>query len=215
MSKIDRQAEASVDMTKAPISDSHPVASPSRRRIMQLGVSAVPVLATLTSQSALAGQCISTSAWGSDQISNSASQAARHAGQAVDVTTGWKISAWNSNSDTAGTSWAAYKTKYGITADPKSYTFADLYAKVGKTYMRDPSLFGYLLSDKVVGGLASDDKGYFLVAQLNYAVGAKPPAACVTEANWLAIVAGTYPAGTPWTLSQISLYLKKNYIVQA
>lgn len=81
--------------------------------------------------------------------------------------------------------------------------------------MRDPSLFGYLPSDKVVGGLVSDNKGYFLVAQLNYAVGAKPPAACVTEANWLAIVAGTYPAGTPWTLSQISLYLKNNYIVQA
>lgn len=215
MSKIDRQAEASVDVTKAPISDSHPVASPSRRRIMQLGVSAVPVIATLTSQSALAGQCISTSAWGSDQISNSASQAARHAGQAVDVTTGWKISAWNSSLDTAGTPWAEYKSKYLIKASPNSFTFGDLYTTVGNTYMRDPSSFGYRASDKVVGRLVSDDKGYFLVAQLNYAVGAKPPAACLTEVNWLAIVAGTYPAGNPWSLFQISMYLKNNYIVQA
>lgn len=215
MSEIDRQAEPSVDVAEVLVSNSHPVASPSRRRIIRLGASAVPVLATLTSQSALAGACISTSAWGSDQISNSASQAARHAGHAVLVMTGWTISAWNSNNDAPGTPWLAYKNTYGVNGNPNSYTFADLYAKVGSIYMRSPSSLGLDPTAKVVGGLGDSDSSFFLVAQLNYAVGAKPPTECVTDANWQAIVAGTYPVGTPWDIHQIRLYLESNYIVQA
>lgn len=223
MSEIDRRADARVDMGDVPISDSPPVASPSRRRIIRLGASAVPVLATLTSQSALAGQCLSTSAWGSEQISGSASQAARY--QKLDVTNGYTISAWNTN-DSANAAWTAFTTKYPNfknhpVGNPQNFklselTFAQLYACVGGTYMRNPSSFGFTSSDLVVGHLTSDDKGYFLVAQLNYAVGAKPPTECVTEVNWLAIVAGTYPAlGAAWSVHDIRNYLVNNYIVQA
>lgn len=224
MSEIERQAEPSVDVAEVLVSNTHPVASPSRRRIIRLGASAVPVLATLTSQSALAGTCISTSAWGSDQISNSASQAARHAGHAVTVTTGYTISAWDAN-DSGNAAWTAFTTKYPDyknfpVAHPTQFilselTFAQLYACVGSTYMRDPSSFGFTSTAKVVGGLGNNDSRFFLVAQLNYAVGAKPPIECVSETNWLAIVAGTYPVGTPWDVSEINEYLQLNNIVQA
>ena len=107
----------------------------------------------------------------------------------------------------------AFKNKYGISANPNSFTFADLYAIVGTIYMRNPSSLGF--SGKVTGNLGNNDPSYFLVAMLNYAVGAKPPTDCVTDGNWQAIVAGTYPAGTPWDVHQIRLYLESNYIVQA
>lgn len=215
MSEIDKKPEASVDVAGVPVSDSRPEGSPSRRRIIRLGASAVPVLATLTSQSALAGACISTSAWGSDQVSQSASQAARHAGHAVAVTNGWTISAWNSTAQGSGTAWAAFKSTFGNSPNPNALTFAGLYAKVGATYMRSPTNLGYNPSALVMGSLTNDDKGYFLVAMLNYAVGAKPPTDCVTDANWQAIVAGTYPLANPWDLHQIALYLQNNFIVQA
>lgn len=217
MSVIDRQPEASIDVAEVPISDSYPVAPPSRRRIIKLGASAVPVLATLTSQSALAGACISTSAWGSAQISNSASEAAMHASHAAPVTTGYTISAWNST-DSTNAAWMAFTSVFGSSPAANALTFSDLSTKLGTiytSYIWNPSSLGFNPSDLVMGHLTNDDKGYFLVAQLNYAVGAKPPTACVTDANWQAIVAGTYPAGTPWDVHQIRLYLENNYIVQA
>src|SRR3990167_1740944 len=171
MNQTNKLSGEDAEMAAGVVKEMHPVASPSRRRIIRLGASAVPVLATLTSQSALAGQCISTSAWGSDQISGSASQAARHAGQGVAVTTGWTITAWNSSSDGSGTAWEAFKSKYGINSNPNSFTFADLYGYVGGTYMRDHSSFGFVSTAKVAGGLGNnDDQSYFLVAMLNYAV---------------------------------------------
>lgn len=213
MSEIEKQSETVVNAAETSVQASRPVASVSRRRLIRLGASAVPVLATLSSQSALAGQCISTSAWGSAQISNSASEAARHASHAVPVTTGWTISAWN---DSANAAWTVFTSAFGSSPNPiTSLTFEQLYALVGSTYMRSPSSLGFNSSDLVMGNLTSDDKGYFLVAMLNYAVGAKPPTDCVTDANWQAIVAGTYPLGNPWDLGQIALYLKNNFIVQA
>lgn len=215
MNQINKQTDVGGKVAAGAEGETRPLASPSRRRLIKLGASAVPVLATLSSQSALAGQCISTSAWGSAQISNSASEAARHASHAVDVTNGWTISAWNSTAQGNGGAWAAFKNTFGNNPNPNTLTFAGLYTKVGSTYMRNPSSLGFNSSDLVMGHLTSDDKGYFLVAMLNYAVGARPPTACVTDANWQAIVAGTYPVGNPWTLFQIRTYLENNYIVQA
>jgi len=217
MNQINKQTELKVEVLADADEGVRPVASPSRRRVIKLGAASVPVLATLTSPSALAaGTCISTSAWGSAQISNSASEAARHATHAVAVTTGYTITAWNST-DSANAAWMAFVAAFGGSPAPSALTFADLTTKLGtiySSYYWNPSSLGYSLTDLVMGNLTNDDKGYFLVAQLNYAVGAKPPSECVTDANWLAIVAGTYPAGTPWTVNQIRLYLENNSIVQ-
>ena len=195
------------------------ISSPSRRRLIRIGASSVPVLATLTSRSALAaGNCISTSAWGSDQISGSASEKARHNTNSAMVTTGFTITAWNMTASPATTPtapWAALKSAYpslgGNNFKQNLVTFADLVV-IDNTRFATP--IGFNPNDKVVGSLASNDKSYFAVAQLNFAANQKPPVSCVTDAVWLSIVKGTYPTlGSPWSLAQIALYLKNNNIV--
>ena len=197
------------------------ISSPSRRRLIRIGASSVPVLATLTSRSALAaGNCISTSAWGSDQISGSASEKARHNANSAMVTTGFTITAWNTAASPANNPtapWVALKLAYpgfvnlGTNFRQNQVTFAQLVA-LDNTRFAIPS--GFMGSDNVVGSLASNDKSYFAVAQLNFAANQKPPVSCVTDAVWLSIVKGTYPtSGSPWSLAQIALYLKNNNIV--
>ena len=187
----------------------------SRRKLIRLGAVAVPVVATLTSQSALAGNCISTSAWGSDQISGSASQKARHDAQGVLVTQGFTITAWNvartGGPSTETAPWAALRAVYStLPNNQNNITFANL-VTLDSAKFKTPS--GFAGTDKVVGSLLNDDKSFFAVAQLNFAANKKPPASCVTDANWALIVAGNYPAGSPWTLTQTALYLKNNSIV--
>lgn len=199
------------------------ISSPARRKLIKIGASSVPVLATLTSQSALAANCISTSAWGSDQISGSASQKARHDANSVQVMTGFTITAWNaavipSTSTTLTTPWTALKTAYpglvtqGNTLKQGDVTFDHLRALDSTKFVTPP---GFVGTDKVVGGLINNDRSCFAVAQLNFAANQKPPPACVSDTVWLSIIAGTYPTpGPAWTLSQIALYLKSNGIVQ-
>ena len=194
-----------------------PIVLPSRRKLIRLGAAAVPVVATLTSQSALAGNCISTSAWGSDQISKSASHKARHDAQGVLVTQGYTITAWNAarpgGPSTETAPWAALRVVYGtaLPNNQNNITFANL-VTLDPTKFKTPT--GFAGTDKVVGSLLNDDKSFFAVAQLNFAANLKPPAGCVTDAVWLSIVAGTYPTpGNPWTLVEIALYLKNNSIV--
>ena len=192
------------------------LSSPSRRKLIRAGAAAVPVVATLTSQSALATNCISTSAWGSDQISNSASQKARHDTQAVPVTQGFTVTAWNA-ARTGGTTtetlpWAALRAVYAsLPNNQNTITFANL-VTLDPTKFKTP--MGFMPGDKVVGSLGDNDKSFFTVAQLNFAADKKPPASCVTDANWALIVAGNYPAGSPWSLTQIGLYLRSNWIVK-
>ncbi len=204
------------------------VVLPSRRKLIRLGAAVVPVVATLTSQSALAANCISTSAWGSDQISNSASHKARHDARAVAVITGFTISAWNTASSpvTALTpQWTAFKAAYpGFTnfGPAANRSFRQSEVTFAQLQNLDPAKFkiptgptGFTLTDKVVGKLTSSDASFFLVAQLNFAVGQKPPTQCITDTDWGLIVAGMYPTtGSPWTLAQTALYLRSNFIVQ-
>lgn len=197
------------------------ISSPARRKLIKIGASSVPVLATLTSQSALAANCISTSAWGSDQISGSASQRARHNANSVPVLTGFTISAWNTPASPANTPtapWSALKGEYPLFVNSggnfmqNSVKFSDL-STLDSSRFVTPA--GFAANASVVGSLGNNDKSYFAVAQLNFAANQKPPAACVSDAVWLSIVAGTYPTpGTAWSLAQIALYLKSNGIVQ-
>lgn len=192
------------------------VVLPSRRKLIRLGAAVVPVVATLTSQSALAANCISTSAWGSDQISGSASQTARHNANGFTVTPRFTISQWNaartggSNTETAP--WAALRVAYStLPNNQNNITFANL-VTLAPTKFKTPTAFS--AGAKVVGSLGNNNESYFVVGQLNFAANLKPPPGCVTDAVWLSIVAGTYPtSGNPWTLAQIVLYLKNNFLV--
>lgn len=217
MSKTNDQSSEVMALDTNMSNASGVIESASRRRLIRFGASAVPVLATLTSQSALAGSCISTSAWGSDQISHSASQKARHDGYASVVNTGYTIAAWNTN-DINNAAWTALKNSPNFNANGlilATLTFNQLYRRiVDKSLMRSPTLNGLVGTSNVIGSLGANDSGFFLVAQLNWAVGAKPPTQCVSDVNWKAIVAGTYPAGQPWDLAKIRAYLENNWIVQ-
>ena len=194
------------------------VVLPTRRKLIRLGAAVVPVVATLTSQSALAANCISTSAWGSDQISNSASQKARHDIQGVLVTQGYTITAWNA-ARTGGPAtetlpWTALRAVYStLPNNQNNITFGNL-VNLAPTKFNTPT--GFFGTDKVVGSLINDDKSFFAVAQLNFVLPAfKPPASCITDANWALILAGNYPTpGSAWSLAQIALYLKNNGFVQ-
>jgi hypothetical protein len=219
MSDIQKQAQ--IDAAVASV-----VALPSRRKLIRLGAAVVPVVATLTSQSALATNCISGSAWGSDQLSNSASQKARHDSRAVPVTAGRKISEWNavSSSPTALTvPWTAFKNSYpnfknfGPTSNrtfrQSEVTFDQLQA-LDSAKFKVPA--GFALTDKVVGNLVNNDRSFFMVGQLNFASNLKPPTQCVTDSDWGKIVSGVYPTtGSPWSLTQTAQYLRNNFIVQA
>ena len=193
---------------------------PSRRKLIRLGAAVVPVVATLTSQSALAGNCISTSAWGSDQLSGSASQRARHNANGFTVNTRFNISAWNAaaapvNSPTPP--WMAFREAYPAFTNVGGNFMQNL-VTFNQLKALDPAKFAtptaFPGTAKVVGSLGNNDQSHFVVAQLNFAANIKPPEGCVTYAVWLSIVAGTYPTpGNPWTLNQIALYLKNNSIV--
>ena len=197
------------------------ISSPARRKLIKIGASSVPVLATLTSQSALAANCISTSAWGSDQISGSASQRARHEANGTPILNpGFTITAWNATASPANSPtapWLALKVVYpgfvnsGVNFRQNSVTFGQLNAL-------DPAKFvtptGFTSGQSVVGSLLNDDKSYFAVAQLNFAANRPPPPACVSPTVWQSILAGNYPTpGNPWPLAHIALYLKNNNIV--
>lgn len=193
------------------------VVLPSRRKLIRLGAAAVPVVATLTSQSALAGNCISTSAWGSDQISGSASQTARHNANGFAVIPRFTISQWNvartGGPATETAPWAALRAVYGtaLPNNQNNITFANL-VTLDSAKFKTPTAFAS--GANVVGSLGDNNQSYFVVAQLNFAANRKPPPGCVTDTVWLSIVAGTYPTpGNPWTLAQIALYLKNNFLV--
>jgi hypothetical protein len=219
MSDIQKQSQ-----TNAAVASS--VALPSRRKLIRLGAVAVPAVATLTSQSALATSCVSGSAWGSDQVSNSASQKARHDSRAEPVTTGFKISAWNAAASPVNSltsPWAAFKTAYPNFTNfgpNNNRTFRQGEVTFRQLQTLDSAKFkvpaGFNLDDKVVSNLGNNNQSFFWVAQLNFASNLKPPTKCVTDADWGKIVGGTYPtAGSPWSLEQTALYLKNNFIVQA
>lgn len=192
------------------------ISSPARRKLIKIGASSVPVLATLTSQSALAANCISTSAWGSDQISGSASQRARHEANGLGVIPRFTISQWNvartGGPATETAPWAALRTTNpSLPNNQNNISFANL-VTLAPTKFKTPTAF--LPGANVVGSLGNNDQSYFVVAQLNFAADLKPPPGCVTDAVWLSIVAGNYPTpGNPWSLAQIALYLKNNNIV--
>jgi hypothetical protein len=217
MSDIQKQAQIDAAVASS-------VTMPSRRKLIRLGAAAVPVVATLTSQSALATNCVSGSAWGSDQVSGSASQAARHNSRAVPVSTGFRISAWNAARPTTSGNvnsapWIALRAKYaGAGQIPANFNQNTI--TYGYLAALDPTRFktpvGFSASTPVVGSLGNDEKSYFAAAQLNFAAGQKPPTQCITDADWALIVAGTFPPApaTAWDLALTARYLKNNFIVQ-
>ena len=154
------------------------ISSPARRKLIKIGASSVPVLATLTSQSALAANCISTSAWGSDQISGSASQRARHEANGFPVIPRFTISQWNVAANPVSKTtdpWIALRDAYSLGSSfrQNTVTFTEL-KNLLLAKFTIPTAFSP--GANVVGSLGNNDQSFFVVAQLNFAANLKPPA---------------------------------------
>ena len=210
--------------------------SPARRRLIKLGSSAVPVIATLASQPALAWHCNSASAWGSAQAGTTASQNTRNTSKQLTDET-WMISNWKSNTTRAGLGipWTVLRTKYnGIGAagctgsNVKIKTLFDsskLTAPLTPISGLSTSTNNTMVADFLNGTGSTDFQRHALVAQLNYLLlGSTGWNVCLKSTTELATVipqtlqqmcAGTYayPTGSAyWTQAKIVQYWEANFI---
>ena len=190
--------------------------SQSRRRLIRAGASAVPVIATLASRPVLgaAGQCNSTSAWGSTQLMATQSVTARATSQLSNITA-WTIADWSST-DAPWTALnryvePAYMAGSG-TALSQTYTVAMLFSDVGVPL----GFTGGTAVKKVLGGMDPFQKS-IVVAKLNLKVPLTNVGSCVTSLQVRDMGGGSYAptiAVAPWGKTDIQAYLANNYIAR-
>jgi hypothetical protein len=197
------------------------VASNSRRKLIKLGASAVPVVATLASQPALAWHCKSPSAWGSLQknpntsLKNNAAQTTTYPDET------WYITNWANNTKrsdmlTLGFPWSKFFAKYTGIASTRSnnsmlVTAADL---AGISGFKIPSGFNGVVRTLLGSGTAFQKA--VVVAQLNYyctPVSAQNQMSmCVKPTDLGAMAQRSSPFTSPtWSDQDIVDYLKNNY----
>ncbi|SFC73239.1 hypothetical protein SAMN05216344_13618 [Polaromonas sp. OV174] len=232
MSEIDRQGDAGADVAKAPISDSHPIASPSRRRLIKLGTAAVPVVATLTSRPAFAWSCLSPSAWGSELI-NPNTSLKNKAGHQSYPNEAWYISDWRDNlaQSAAGYTnapWSVLNTKYPSLYDKTTKTNGKFdYTKVTikKLLATVPGLNAANANGqatvKEVLTSGSPLQKSAIVAQLNYLLlsplSGNELEKCFPPGELQKMASGSYSPsglGVTWDSTQITKYLFDNWIAR-
>lgn len=232
MSEIGKQGKVSAEGAAAPISDSHPVASPSRRRLIKLGTAAVPVIATLTSRPAFAWSCQSPSAWGSEQI-NPNTSLKNKAGHQSYPNEAWYISDWRDNlarSAAGYTSapWSVLNTKYPPLNDKTTQTNGKFdYKKVtiAKLLATVPGLNAANASGQVtvkyVLTSGSDLQKSTIVAQLNYLLlsplSRNELEKCFPPGELQKMASGSYSPsglGVTWDSTKIKKYLFDNWIAR-
>lgn len=232
MSEIGRQGKASADGAEVPISDSHPIASPSRRRLIKLGAAAVPVIATLTSRPAFAWSCQSPSAWGSELI-NPNTSLKNQAGHQSYSNEAWYISDWRDNlaRSTAGYSnapWAVLNTKYPTLSDKTTQTKGKFdYTKVTIAKLQTTvaglncaNASGQVtVKDVLTSG--SDLQKSTIVAQLNYLLlsplSGNELEKCFPPGELQKMASGSYSPsglGVTWDSTKIKQYLFDNWIAR-
>lgn len=232
MSEIGKQGKVSAEGGDAPIADSHPVASPSRRRLIKLGTAAVPVIATLTSRPAFAWSCQTTSAWGSEQI-NPNTSLKNKAGHQSYQNEAWYISNWRDNvaRSAAGYTnapWSVLNTKYPSLYDKTTKTNGQFdYKKVtiGKLLATVPGLNAANASGqatvKEVLTSGSPLQKSVIVAQLNYVLlsplSGNELEKCFPPGELQKMASGSYSPsglGVTWDSTKITKYLFDNWIAR-
>lgn len=227
MSEIDKPPTAQSQAEKVPQKASHSVASPSRRRLVKLGGVAVPVVATLASQPALAWHCKSPSAWGSEIINPNTSLKTNGAHQSY-PDEAWYISNWANNTARSGISW--------LTATPWSRFFT-LYPTIKSAASNNSSNVTIAMLSSIgiqVAGANSTAKvravlgtgsgagtpfqKSVITAQLNFKTvsgySQNEMESCLAIDNLKAMASGSYsPAGlgVNWSQTDIIRYLSENY----
>jgi len=132
MSDIEKQTEGGGGAVDVPVLPSTSVLSVSRRRLIKLGASAAPVVATLVSKPALAWHCQTPSAWGSLKANPRTSLAARD-NLLPFPDECWSISDWGANSSRSSSGysdppWTVLANRFpqlkNVAANPKKHTAA-------------------------------------------------------------------------------------------
>lgn len=226
MSEINKQSKAPLAEAEGPVVESRPAASPSRRRLIKLGM-AVPTVATLISQPALAWHCKSPSAWGSEIINPNTSLKTNAGHQSYPDET-WYIANWADNTPRSGVSW--------LTITPWSRFFA-LYPTIKTAASNNSSnvtiamlgsiginVAGAIASAKarVVLGTGAGSGTPFqksvITAQLNFKTvsgyAQNEMESCLAFTNLNTMASGSYSPpglGVNWHQTEIMQYLSENY----
>lgn len=191
---------------------------PSRRRLIKVGTTAVPVVATLASRPALAWHCQSPSAWGSQALNPNTSHKTNAGHQSYQDET-WYVANWKDNSARKSVKpWDAFFSKHGAvnpSRDPTKVTFGNL-STLG---YQVPA--GFSSGDKVMAKLtnSSDFKSSVLVAQLNFqctpSQWQSEMTSCVTfdDLKRMALRSAPYDSAF-WSQENIRVYLYNNYLAR-
>lgn len=203
--------------------------SQSRRRLIKLGTSAVPVIATLASRPALAWHCQSPSAWGSELL-NPTTSLKTNAGHQQYPDETWYISNWKDNvarsaTGTSSKPWNKLKSKFPSIYDSTTSTNGVFdYTKV--TIAKLNTVTGVhvagangALTVKTVLGSGTDLQKSTIVAQLNYILlspySANEIEMCLKLDEIKQMAAGTYTtSGETWDAAKVKQYLFNNWIAR-
>ncbi len=192
---------------------------PSRRRLIKLGTTVVPVIATLASRPALAWHCQSPSAWGSEMVNPNTSLKTNVGHQSYQDET-WYVSNWKGNSArNTIRPWARFFATHGNVTNPakswKLVTFANL-RTLGYAV---PSTF--VDTDKVKDKLttSSDFDTSVLVAQLNFkctpSTWQNEMSSCVDFDDLKNMASQLAPYDTAyWSKENIRVYLFNNWLAR-
>ncbi len=227
MSELDKQPATQCPAENAPAKPAHTVASPSRRRLVKLGGVAVPVVATLASQPALAWHCQSPSAWGSEII-NPNTSLKTSGGHQTYPDEAWYITNWANNTARTGVSWLTAKpwTRFFTLYPAIKASASNNYANVTIAMLSSIGIqvAGASSTAKVknVLGTASGSGTPFqksvITAQLNFKAvsgyAQNEMESCLAFDNLKNMASGSYsPAGlgVNWSQNDIIRYLSENF----
>lgn len=227
MSDIDKQPKTKLEEEQASVTGERPVASVSRRRLIKLGTTAVPAVATLVSQPALAWHCKSPSAWGSEIINPNTSLRTNAGHQSYPDET-WYISNWANNTTRSGISWLTVTPwKRFFTLYPAIKTAAGnnssnvTIAMLGTIGIHVAGAAATASVRAVLGtgaGAGTPFQKAVITAQLNYKTvsgyAQNEMEQCLAFSNLNTMATGSYSPsglGVNWHQTEIIQYLSENY----
>jgi hypothetical protein len=235
MSEIEKQTGTGNNEANSLVAPSMVVASSSRRRLIKLGTTAAPIVATLVSKPALAWHCKSPSAWGSE-ILNPKTSLATNAGHQSYPDETWYISNWCNNTARSATGnanppWTALRSKFTAlknnapsnktnktSFDYTLCTMAELQAAIPglKSAGASPSA-----TVKSVLTSGSDLQKSTIVAQLNYLILSplvtNQMEKCLSSNALQQMATGSYSpsgSGQTWDAAKIKKFLYDNYMAR-
>lgn len=225
--KSGTDTQPAADAGKAPASSRF-----SRRKLIKLGASTVPVVATLASRPALAWHCQTPSAWGSEIINPNTSLKA-NAGHKTYGDEVYYISNWYNN-NTNGSSMGTNPWEALLAMKPSLKTSATSDSSGNFSYTKVTVGFFFSTCTNIVrpSGLTDTTKLYtvfntgsfqaaVIVAQLNFwllsTASGNDVEFCVDSTKLKAMAGGSYSPpnlGVTWDATQIKNYLSQNWIAR-